>query len=102
MVNDPLISPCGDSEATRARSGACRTSLTAPVCPACNPLFTIFLHHKRSRRDNPLEVFAMVLALASAAVGSLICILAVSTAPAWRRPDNARLRGRSLTFESQG
>jgi hypothetical protein len=49
-----------------------------------------------------LEVFAMVFALASAAVGSLICILAVSTAPAWRRPDNARLRGRSLTFESQG
>ncbi len=42
----------------------------------------------------------MVLALASAAVGSLICALAISMVPAWRSPPNARLRGRSVAYEA--
>ncbi len=43
----------------------------------------------------------MVFALASAAVGSLVCVLALSMAPAWRRPSTERLRGRSVAFERQ-
>lgn len=43
----------------------------------------------------------MVFALAGAAVGSLVCALALFTAPAWRRPAGTRLRGRSVAFETQ-
>ncbi len=100
MVNDPLIPPRGNSEATWERAGLLQDPQQEPRGLARNWLFTISVHHKRTQRDNPLEVFAMVFALASAAVGSLICILAMSTAPAWRSPGYSRLRGRSLTFES--
>ena len=41
----------------------------------------------------------MVLALAGTAIGSLICALVISTAPTWRRPSSARLRGRSVAYE---
>ncbi|HEX2553154.1 MAG TPA: hypothetical protein VHL98_05595 [Microvirga sp.] len=51
--------------------------------------------------ENDVEMLAMVFALASAAVGSLVCVLALSMAPAWRRPSTERLRGRSVAFERQ-
>lgn len=43
----------------------------------------------------------MVIALAAAAVGSLVGVLALSLAPAWRRPLSARLPGRTVAFETQ-